>query len=277
MPSKPVYNFASQTAGIDSVANMRELGGYVLPGGRRVKRGLLLRGGALSKMTSQDREMLMRKFSLAADFDFRTENEINRSPDKVIAGVKYVWFPTIDPQTEKTASQSLPQEAYKDLANWLVVNSSNPLVQNLASRLYTDMVVNEWTQIQYAAFLQSILNTSVGSIYWHCSQGKDRTGLGAAFILCALGADRELILQDYLISEEYYREETKKYCAMVQTEAEREVIRTFVGVNVKYFIAALDLIDRQFGSLENYVKGPLCLTDEDIRVLRERYTEAVPE
>lgn len=255
---------------------MRELGGYVLPDGRRVKRGLLLRGGALSNLSDSDRDILRNRFNIVADFDFRTEEEIRRAPDRVLAGVKFIWFPAIDPETEKAADLSLPKEAYRDLPTWLVANSCNRTVQDLASRLYTDMVTNEWTQIQYAAFLQSILNTSEGgALFWHCSQGKDRTGLGAAFILCALGADRELILQDYIISEEYYREEFERYGAMVATEEERAVLRTFISVNVNYFIDALDLIDRQWGSLENYIKGPLCLTDDDIRVLRERYTETV--
>lgn len=273
MSDRPTYTFESQKAGIGSVLNMRELGGYVLPDGRVVKKGLLLRGGALSSLSNEDRDLLRSKFTLAADFDFRTEGEIEHAPDRIIAGVKYVWFPTIDPQTEKVADMSLPKEAYKDLPGWLISHASDPLVQSIASRIYTDMVMNEWTQIQYAAFMQSILNTENGAIFWHCSQGKDRTGLGAAFILCALGADRELILQDYLISGEYYKEDVDRLCESLATEAEKDVVRTFVGVNVNYFVAALDLIDRQYGSLENYIKGPLCLTDDDIRVLRERYTE----
>jgi len=271
------YSFATQAIPVSSILNAREFGGYVLPDGRRIRKGLLLRGASIASLSDEDALTLTRDYHLAVDFDFRTENECRRAPDIVPEGVKYMWLPAIDPQTEKMAGMSLPHEAYADLSHWLAANSDNSMVQDVARRLYTDMVINEYTQLQYAAFLETIVNTTEGSVYWHCSQGKDRTGIGAAVLLCALGADRELILKDYIISNEIYQEEVDDTCDSMRakgvTEAAMPVIQTFIGVNPDYFIAALDLIDRQFGSLEGYVRGPLCMTDEDIAILRQRYTE----
>jgi len=271
------YSFATQAIPVSSVLNAREFGGYVLPDGRRIRKGLLLRGASIAKLSDEDALILTRDYHLAVDFDFRTENECRRSPDIVPEGVKYMWLPAIDPQTEKMAGLSLPAEAYADMSHWLAQNSDNYMVQDIARRMYTDMVINEYTQLQYAAFLETIVNTPEGSVYWHCSQGKDRTGIGAAVLLCALGADRELILKDYIISNEIYQTEVDVACGLMRArgvcEAAMPVIQTFIGVNPDYFIAALDLIDRQFGSLERYVRGPLCMTDEDISILRERYTE----
>lgn len=266
------YNFASQSLGLGSILNCREFGGYVLPDGRVIKKGLLMRGGAFHHASDEDLAVLRDRYSLAVDFDFRTEQELAIAPDNVPDGVKYVWLPAIDPETEKVAGMSLPQEAYQNLVEWLVANSDNPMVQSVASRLYTDMVVNEYTQLQYAAFLQTIVNTPEGAIYWHCSQGKDRTGLGAAFLLCALGADRELIMKDYIISYEFYKDLVESIYPRVPTEAGRKVIQTFIAVCPEYFTAALDIIDRRWGSLMGYLQGPLAVTDDDIRVLRERYT-----
>ena len=266
-------DFASQSTGLGSIANCRELGGYVLPDGRRIKKGLLLRGGSLYKASNEDLDALQKRFHVAVNFDFRTREEIDAAPDRQVMGSRYLWLPAIDPRTENIAGQSLPQEAYYDLGQYLVINSHNPMVQDVARRLYLDMVDNEYTQLQYAVFMQTIVNTPSGAVYWHCSQGKDRTGLGAAFILCALGADRKLILEDYMISWEFYEGITNSLCSKVQTEEERAVIRTFIGVNIDYFTAALDLIDRRWGSLEGYLKGPLCMSDEDFATLRERYTE----
>lgn len=273
------YSFATQSIPVTSILNARELGGYLLPTGRVIKKGLLLRGASIGSLSQEDAQILTRDYHLAVDFDFRTEEECRHTPDIVPPGVKYMWLPAIDPQTETVAGMTLPKEAYADLAHWLVLNADNGLVQDVARRLYTDMVVNEYTQLQYAAFLQTIVNTPQGAVYWHCSQGKDRTGIGAAVLLCALGADRQLILKDYIISNEIYQAEVDLICAqMLSKGISREalpVIQTFVGVNPDYFIAALDLIDKQFGSLEGYVRGPLCMADEDLCVLRERYTEPV--
>lgn len=267
------YDFHSQDAGLPSIVNARELGGYVLPDGRRVRKGLLLRGGSLFAASWEDLQKLRYDYELAVDFDFRTEAEVQLAPDRMSSGARYIWLPAIDPQTETIDTKSLPKEAFTDLKNWLLNNSCSPKVQLVASHLYTDMVTNEYTQLQYAAFLETIVQTPKGAIYWHCSQGKDRTGLGAAFLLCALGADRKLILEDYAISMEFYRAEVEEMYARVATEEERQVILTFIGVNQRYFEDALDLIDEQYGSLENYLRGPLCLTDEDFAILRKRYLE----
>ena len=267
------YTLRTQSIHTPSIINSRELGGYILPDGRKIRKGLLLRGGALHKLSDEDSAILTDKYHLAVDFDFRTEGEIAIAPDKTIEGVKFIWLPAIDPQTEKIAGQSLPSSAYRNLPEYLIENASSPLVQDVARRLYTDMVFNEYTQLQYAAFMQTIVNTPSGAIYWHCSQGKDRTGLGSAFLLCALGADRELIMHDYLISEEFYRDELAAILPNVSTEEEKAVLRTFISVNPEYFEAALNLVDKHYGSLESYIRNALLVGDDDIRILRERYTE----
>lgn len=268
-----MYNFLSQSADLPSIYNARELSGYVMPDGRRIRKGLLLRGGSLYTATRRDLARLREDFNLAVDFDFRTETEVYLAPDRMPSGARYIWLPAIDPDTETKADMSLPKEAFENLPEWLVENAKNPLVQRIASHLYTDMVLNEYTQLQYAAFFQTIVQTPKGAIYWHCSQGKDRTGLAAAFLLCALGADRELILKDYAISMEFYKDQVEALYPRVQTDAERQVILTFIGVNQRYFEDGLDAIERRYGSLMAYLKGPLCVTDDDIRVLRERYLE----
>lgn len=268
-----MYSFDSQKIGLESVINARDLGGYVLPDGRRIRPGRLLRGGSFAALTPGDRAILRDKYHLSVNFDFRTEQEVTLAPDRPVQGCKHIWLPAIDPATEKVAEISLPQEAFINLPEWLVENAKYKITQTVARNLYTDMVMNEYTQLQYAAFMQTILNTETGAVYWHCSQGKDRTGLGAAFILCALGADRDLILQDYRISNEFYKDLVEELYKRVSTPEERAVILTFIGVNEEYFNNALNLIEHRYGSLENYLKGPLCLSDEDFETLRERYLE----
>lgn len=50
-------------------------------------------------------------------------------------------------------------------------------------------------------------------------------------------------------------------------------MKAFLGCNTDNFVKALDRIDREYGSLEAYMKGPIGLTDEDIQTLRGRYLE----
>lgn len=267
------YTFASQSIGIQSIANARDLGGYVLPGGGRVRRGLLLRGGSLAPATDDELVRLADEYHVARIFDFRTKREVTSAPDRPVRGADNVWMPAFDEKTMEMNDLALPAEAYLDLATWLPIHAHEPQVQHVARHMYTAMVDNEFTQIQYAGFLQNIVATTSGAVYWHCSQGKDRTGLGAAFLLAALGADRALIMDDFAISLDYYRNDVLTAYARVATEAERQVLLTFLGVNCSYFAAALDLIDSQYGGMDAFLHGPLCLDDHDIDILRNRYLE----
>lgn len=273
VPENREYSFESQKIGLESIANARELGGYVLPDGRCVKRNLLLRGALLNTASDEDIKAFTERFHLVHNFDFRTKMEVATAPDRPIEGADHIWLPAIDEETEALAADALPQEAYRNLNSWLVANSHNEMVQRVAHHLYMDMVFNEYTQLQYAAFLQTLVNTPEGAVFWHCSQGKDRTGLASTFLLAALGADRDLILKDYRISLEVYQKDVDYYYSLVRTEEERQVLLTFIGVNEAYYTETLDLIDKRFGSLEGYLKGPLCMTNDDFKVLRDRYLE----
>jgi len=258
---------------LHSVDNARELGGYVLPDGRKVRRGLLLRGGSLAKASDEDIALLSQKYRVRRIFDFRTGMEVNKAPDKDIPGAEYVWMPAFDEETMHLEKLALPHEAYRNLGEWLLNHAGEREVQKIAREMYTGMVRNDFTQVQYAGFLQNIISTEGGAVLWHCSQGKDRTGLGAAFILFALGADRELVMKDYSLSALYYRNDLDKYLEGVTSEEEIAVLKTFISVNPDYFSAALDYIDAIFGSMENFLEGPLCLSRQDRETLKERYLE----
>lgn len=241
--------------------------------GRRVRSRLLLRGGALAKASDRDLAVLRDEYKLAAIFDFRTSMEVEHAPDKKVDGARMFWMPAFDEYSQSFKEQNLPHEAYGHLGEWLVEHSSESRPQNFARRLYADMVENEFTQVQYAGFLQNIVHIDNGAVYWHCSQGKDRTGFGAAMLLAALGADRNAIMEEYCLSADFYKEELSMYIDRVSTPEEKAVIRTFISVNPDFFAQALDLIDSEFGSMDKYLSGPLCLSEDDIAVLRSRYLE----
>lgn len=256
---------------LTSIANARDLGGIRLPDGGILRSGLLLRGGALYTASEEDLQELSGHYHVAKVFDFRTSREIKMAPDLDIAGAQNIWMPAFDENSQSYVTRNLPHEAYSDLGNYLTAHACEPFVQELAAALYMDMVTSEFTQIQYAGFLQNILATTEGAVYWHCSQGKDRTGLAAAFIIAALGGDRKAILYDYCLSEEFYRDELARYIGRVETEAEKAVLRTYMSVNPAAFERALDWIDDTFGSMDNFLRGPLCLSGRDIGELRSRY------
>lgn len=120
-------------------------------------------------------------------------------------------------------------------------------------------------------------NDKAKAVLYHCTQGKDRTGIASALLLAALGADRETIIADFDATNHVYGADVKKYSRRVRfwggKEDEVGVVKAFLGANTENFIKALDEVDRRYGSLEGYLREIIGLTDRDIQVLRERYLE----
>ena len=141
----------------------------------------------------------------------------------------------------------------------------NRLLKETFGRYLSDDIVRE------------ILDTPDGAVLWHCSQGKDRTGIGAALILGALGADRQTIIDDFALSYEPYRPLVETLCEEAARigagEDEFDVIRAFMGVSVRNFTATMDLIDSKYRGMHSYLTETLLLSEEDLATLRTRYLE----
>lgn len=263
--------------GFEAVVNARDLGGLPAAGGKTVRPGRLLRTAHLHDATDADVRLLEERYRLRMIFDFRTMEEAAFQPDREIRGAEHLLLPTLDVEAERRSGEAVPAETWLDLPSRIVELAFAPFFQQKARELYPSLITSEFSQLQYSAFLDKILETPDGAVLWHCSQGKDRTGIGAALILGALGADRETIVADFDASNVSYRTLVDRYCAEVDArgggEDEKDVVRAFLGVSTRNFCRTLDLIDREWGSLEAYLTGPLGLAQEDLALLRARYLE----
>ena len=176
---------------------------------------------------------------------------------------------------EQKSGKAIPDEMWIDLSKHIVRLSFMKIFQEKGRELYPSLVLSEFSQLQYASFLNLILETEEGAVLWHCSQGKDRTGMGAAFILAILGADRETIVKDFDRSNDIYRPLVEKFCAEVRAagggEDEEDTVRAFMGVSVKNFNRALDMIEARWGSIMHYLEDTMEVRPEDVKRLRERY------
>ena len=262
----------------DNIINARDLGGMTGAGGKKVRPHRLLRTAHLHDASPADLERLHTEYNLARVFDFRSLGEAEALPDQDVEGATHHLLPTIDLSAERLTEQPIPQEAFLDLESHIVNYSFYPEVQKMAANMYPSLIRSEYSQLQYAAFLRLIVETPEdGGILWHCFQGKDRTGWGAAFLLSALGVSREEIIADFDLSNEAYRELVAKLNAQIDArgggDLEKEVILAFMGVSTPNFIRVLDLIDREFGGMESYLQEQLFLAPDDIALLRKRFLQ----
>ncbi len=262
----------------DKIDNARDLGGLVGAGGRAIRPHRLLRTAHLHNASDADVERLKTEYNLCRIFDFRSMGEFQAVPDRGMEGVQHHLLPTIDMRAEQQTGKPIPDEAFLELDRHIVNYSFYPEVQLMAANMYPSLIRSEFSQLQYAAFLRLIIEAPEdGGILWHCAQGKDRTGWGAAFLMFALGVDRETVIADFDESNIAYRPIVDKLNADIVSrgggEAEMAVIQAFMGVSTPNFISTLDLIEREFGGMIEYLHSILCLTHDDIQLLRKRFLE----
>lgn len=245
--------------------------------GRSIRRGALVRSGELSKASDSDVAILKDRFALSDVFDFRFEEERSRKPDREMEGVTNTWLSTL-PQaylasfTSGRADSTTVQST--DLLEALAQYSFHPKAQEMAASLYPAIVSDSTSQQRYGAFLRGVLNAKGGAL-WHCSQGKDRCGWGSAFVLAALGASRKTIVEDFALSNVSYAPAVEavsnKIIEQGGGEAELSFVRSMVGVNVENFERTLDLIDAQYGSLQNYLEQALGFTASEQDRMKQKY------
>ena len=274
---------AQRAIAAEKIENARDMGGLIMQDGQTVRTGMLVRSGCLAQATDNDVAMLKEKYRLTDVFDFRFEAEANSAPDRIIDGVSYTHLSTLPKALVKGFASSRPDTAKmdkKDMMETLMKYAFEPKAQTMARQLYPAIVTDSTAQHYYGEFLRGVLRAQ-GGVLWHCSQGKDRAGWASAFLLAALGASRETIVDDFDLSNQSYARQVEAMTAKVREQGGGDeavaFVRAMVGVSRENFEATLDLIDQRYGSLSQYVENQLGFTKEEQQQLRAKYLTATQE
>ncbi len=255
--------------GLKGVRNSRELGGYRTADGRTIRRGKLLRTAQLEKATPADLRRLSEHYHLNTICDLRIPTERLRAPDPRIDGVEHIslsplgiGIPTLDIHSKESTQA-------------LVHALKTGIVDAYMTNMYR-MLVTEKTAIDaYHEMFVELLGADGKTFLWHCVDGKDRTGVAAALILSALGADREVIMADYLNSNRYnakrVTETYKKVLDATHSVKLATDASTHPSVQKDWINHALDTIDREYGSMDRFLREQMGLTSEKTAFLREAY------
>ena len=261
----------------EGIENARDMGSLVMQDGQTIRTGMLVRSGNLFKATDDDVAVLKEKYRLTNVFDFRFEAEANAAPDRIIDGVSYTHLSTLPKAFVAGFSSGrvdTTKTVTKDMLDILLRYAFEPQAQAMSKGLYPAIITDSTAQRYYGEFLRGVLNAK-GGVLWHCSQGKDRAGWASAFVLAALGASRETIVEDFDLSNQSYapvvEAMTEKVKGKEGSEEAVAFIRAMVGVSRENFEATLDLIDQKYGSLSQYIENQLGFSPEEQRLLREKY------
>ena len=149
----------------------------------------------------------------------------------------------------------------------------------ISDRMYVEYLQGETGKAGYRDFFRLLLETPEGNaVLWHCTNGKDRTGVASMLVLGVLNVDEETIMKDFLLTNVFFEAEIsamrQKLGAYIQDEAMlEELMVTGKGVYAPYMQNAIDYIKENYGDIPGYVKAELGLTDADIAKLQMLYTQ----
>ena len=176
--------------------NLRDLGGI---GGDAVPKGLFLRSGKLSILTQAECAALCQKYHIQCVIDLRTPVESAEFPDPLPAGVEYLQIPLI-----KDAAVGITHETGSDPMTIIRNLRKQPeklkeMVPDFKA-LYTDVVTDSYSRSQLDKVVE-ILRTNADKglcTLFHCTAGKDRTGIASMALLKSYGVADEEIVRDYM-------------------------------------------------------------------------------
>ena len=260
----------SQLIGVTSAHNARQLGGYPI-GDKQIKNNVLLRSAKLSELTAEDSTLLCDKYKVQCIYDFRGKNESFSAPDVIPRDARYLSLAL--PFAGDESGFDVKFENEEQMIGMLLQHAEHPSVQTMWTSMYDLIFFEESSKEVYRQFFADLvkLNTQDGAVLWHCTQGKYRAGCASAMLLSALGAERSLIMADFILSKDYYSPIVAHI--KTETEAQKMVINTLISANPDVFEATLNKVDAKYGSLRNYLTECIGVTPEMMNILRERYLE----
>jgi len=248
---------------LNGAYNFRDLGGYKTKDHKTIKWGKLYRSAVLSDLTPDDLNKLT-SLHISRIADFRGPVEVSYAPDKIPAGATYFALAAGSGTDGPDDWAAMAEEMKK---NPVEVSDQGAIAYYRKIGSFKD---------RYKPLFDSLLTLNKDSaLLFHCVGGKDRTGLAAAFIEYALGVEKKQIIADYVLTNTHRAKYNKMIADMLVAKYQLPAKRAAdYGLAKPEFIeATFNEITKKYGSMDNFMKNELGLTEEKIVKLKSLYLE----
>ncbi len=243
-----VMTIAQRLLSIDSAHNVRHIGGYETAEGRRT-RSDIIRSGSLHGLTTEGIRSLSA-LGVTTVFDLRSEHERAKhtTPAMEAHGIRHSWHSVFQAEVPARLGDDFPgfQVLYREM-----LHTGKDAYRNL--------------------FEQIALSS--GGFLFHCTAGKDRTGLGAALLLELAGVHDHVIAEDYSHSAELIAAIAQTWIPPEgQQGPSEEIVRRLFASNAEDMLATLEYVRGCWGSSRGYMMS-LGMPADLIARLRTRVVE----
>lgn len=290
--------------------NSRDLGGMKTEDGKTIKVHRLIRSDNLSETTEEDKRILTEEYDLRQILDLRTLNELSEQAPARIDKVSWIHLPVLQsgqaatfeehhedhPVAERHENQHENSEAEAPSSNTdssmdpddpenvsmahifrESIAQMNYDVPSAMKNMYSNVLSDDYSTTAICKFFELLLACEEGSTLWHCTAGKDRTGILSFLLLGTLGVGHDDILTDYLISEKNLRPQTDAIISEIRKETEDAVlieqVRILNSVLPEYIDIMFDCVRKLGGDIPGYMMECLKFSDSDISDLKKLYLD----
>ena len=267
---------------IPGMYNFRDLGGYPVKDNKRVKWGLLYRGDHLFNLMDDGVESV-ESLNIKTIIDFRSKNEIEESPNPSISTVKgeFNFSPEGAAAMFAGALQNMDvlhsHENLVEIAKKALERNPNAAYDSMINQQQS-FVQDERSIVAFSSTLKALAEYGEYPSYQHCRGGKDRTGYASMLLLALLGVDQDYLVYDYMLTNRAREKKNQRYLENYRIQAQgneaiAQYLFAFFDVKKDYILAAINSITDEYGTIENYVRKVLKLSDDQIEKLRNHYLE----
>lgn len=260
--------------------NLRDLGGMPTTDGHCVRHNRFLRSANLQKLSMRGRNYLTAN-GLTTIIDLRTPIEIEEKPDVQINGVENIAVPILSDQSMGITREhgADPIQAIRSMRQ--EPDKLRAMLPDFC-KLYEGMVTNPTSQAGLSKALSVVIDGTLRGecVLYHCTAGKDRTGILSALILSILGVERPLIIHDYIATNRSARWEANRKGLLVALMTRNipvgKIIRSLFLADTRWLEHALTTLDQQYGGVIPFVTQVLHIPEDRLNAFRTANLVSLP-
>jgi protein-tyrosine phosphatase len=241
---------------MQGAVNFRDIGGYKTKEGKEVKWGKVYRSASIAKLTDSDMGIMESKH-IHTVIDFRGHSESAAAPDRLLPNTDYTLSPA--------GSDSLPD--IKKMATLMKQG-------DFLGKLYGDEGVVYFGE-RYKPLFQKLLKASdTEAVLYHCTGGRDRTGMATALFLYTLGVPEQTIEADFTASNTYLGNTMNSFMEPLSQATGMSVadIKKQMDLRPELIQTFFAAIKNKYGSIENFMEKEMGIGKKEVAILKKKYT-----
>lgn len=250
---------------MNSLINFRDMGGRRSSDGRTVGFGRLYRSGELTGIPDSEKSGLT-DYCIKHIIDLRSEYEARTAPDIELEGAEY--HNILLHRSQDRPSVPPEEKEFRKL-------KEENLVIEYMTNVYKNLITSPFALSGFSQLLEILSENSSGAVLFHCFAGKDRTGVAAAIIYSLLGVGNADILEEYLLTNDLRKEKNNEILEKERLSGKSEkhlaALKVSYEVRPVYLNTVFDIAEKENGSLFEYLKDKMAVSDSNIRELRNNY------